>query len=271
MKIFVQPSSEVLFNEVLFRNRNKKYGAYILRTEEDHILFKSTFLGIALIGAISIFPLVFNAFQTVETKVEKHKIFDLKDLNDTPDKPPIIIKPLLNNLPKTNTVKYEIPNPTTNPTVEKPSPSVKDFEKANIGTENIVGELPPVSVTPPISAPVNVSSEPKMNPVIDNTPKTVVDIEATFSGGINSFRSKVVENFDTNSFNGTGDLMKTTVSFIIEKDGTISNIKAVGGNAEFSREAEKTIKNIRDKWVPAKLNGQYVRSYFKFPISIQFE
>ena len=271
MKIFVQPNSEVLFNEVLFRNRNKKYGAYILRTEEDHILFKSTFLGIALIGAISIFPLVFNAFQNVETKVDEHKIYDLKDLNDTPDKPPVFIKPLSSNPPKTNTIKYEIPNPTTNPTVEKPSPSVKDFEKANIGTETIVGELPTVSIAQPITPPINISKDIITKPVIDNTPKTVVDIEATFGGGINSFRSKVVENFDTDSFNGTGDLMKTTVTFIIEKDGTISNIKAVGSNAEFSSEAERTIKNIRDKWIPAKLNGQYVRSYFKFPISIQFE
>jgi protein TonB len=47
--------------------------------------------------------------------------------------------------------------------------------------------------------------------------------------------------------------------------------KQAGANADFNKEAEKVIKNIKGKWNPAKLGGQNVRSYFKFPISMQFE
>ena len=70
---------------------------------------------------------------------------------------------------------------------------------------------------------------------------------------------------------GTGEVAKTTIIFIVEKDGTISEVKATGPNADFNREAIKTIKSVKGKWVPAKLNGENVRSYFKFPISMQFE
>ncbi len=98
---------------------------------------------------------------------------------------------------------------------------------------------------------------------MDNSPASVVDVEANFAAGINAFRNKVVQNFDTDSFDGSGDLLKTTVTFIVEKDGTISAIKAVGEDNKFNREAESTIKNIKGKWNPAKLNGQNVRSYFR--------
>ena len=39
----------------------------------------------------------------------------------------------------------------------------------------------------------------------------------------------------------------------------------------FNKEAEKTIKGIKGKWNPAKFQGENVRSYFRFPISMQFE
>ena len=61
------------------------------------------------------------------------------------------------------------------------------------------------------------------------------------------------------------------MTFVVERDGTISNVKAVGANADFNRESEKVIKSIKGKWNPAKLGGQNVRSYFRFPISMQFE
>jgi len=106
---------------------------------------------------------------------------------------------------------------------------------------------------------------------VDNTPVDRVDVEAGFNGGINSFRAQVVQNFNSEDFDDSFGLMKTTVTFIVEKDGTISNIKANGSNKDFNAEAEKSIKKIKGKWTPAKLNGAYVRSYFKFPISMQFE
>ena len=124
----------------------------------------------------------------------------------------------------------------------------------------------PVIETPAVTAPVVIQPKP-----VDNTPATKVDVQAGFNGGIDSFRSKVVQNFSTADFEGTGELMKTTVTFIVEKDGTISNVKATGSDRDFNAEAERTIRTIKGKWTPAKLNGEHVRSYFKFPISMMFE
>ena len=79
-------------------------------------------------------------------------------------------------------------------------------------------------------------------------------------------------NFDTSVVGSeSGEVIKAVVTFVVERDGTISNIKAAGANADFNKEAEKVIKSIKGKWNPAKLGGQNVRSYFRFPISMQFE
>ena len=59
-------------------------------------------------------------------------------------------------------------------------------------------------------------------------------------------------------------------TFVIERDGSITDVKASGPNSEFNAEAVKTIKGIRKKWTPAKVNGQAVRSRYRLPLTMQF-
>ncbi|KAF5276597.1 hypothetical protein FQR65_LT16304 [Abscondita terminalis] len=77
-------------------------------------------------------------------------------------------------------------------------------------------------------------------------------------------------NFDNGSVEGEGTL-KTTVTFVVERDGSLTDIKASGANSDFNREAERTIRSIKGKWKPGKLNGEPVRSRFKFPVTMNFE
>ena len=72
-------------------------------------------------------------------------------------------------------------------------------------------------------------------------------------------------------FEDSGEVLKAVVTFVVEKDGTLSQLKVTGVNPEFNREAENAIKSVKGKWIPAKLDGKVVRSYFKFPISMDFD
>ncbi|WP_244939817.1 energy transducer TonB [Kaistella daneshvariae] len=98
-----------------------------------------------------------------------------------------------------------------------------------------------------------------------------VDQLPEFSGGINKFRSLVGTNFDTSMMKGNEGQVKTEVSFIIEKDGSISDVKANGTNQDFNAEAVRTVKTIKNKWAPAKINGQVVRYRFSVPLTMQFD
>lgn len=272
MKNFLHPDKELRFNEILFENRNKNYGAYVLRNEESKMLTKSLFIGIAIFGAFSITPLLINSFKTPTVIKDDFAGHDFIPLDVIPEKIPEIVKPITQvTPPKVNTYDSRTATPTRDAKEAKPV-SKEDKENAVPGIQTSLNNPPVTNFDPPVNVPVVntpvVATVPKS---VDNSPSTKVDIEAEFNGGINAFRNKVVQNFDTNSFDGTGDLMKTMVTFIVEKDGTISAIKAEGADSKFNREAENTVKNIKGKWNPAKLNGQNVRSYFKFPISMQFE
>ncbi len=272
MKNFLPQDKEFLFNEVLFQNRNKNYGAYVLRNEEGRILMKSLFIGIAFFGAISITPLIINSFKAPPIIDESFGPYDLQPVDEFVEEVPLVKPPVTPpQIIKINTITLDLPTPTKDSKNQTPPKSVTDIENANIGTQDIIGEPPttayvPINVNPPAVVPQIQTVKP-----VDNSPVIKVDIEADFNGGINAFRNKVVQNFDTDTFAGTGELIKTTVTFIVEKDGTISAINADGNNSNFNREAESTIKNIKGKWNPAKLDGQNVRSYFKFPITMQFE
>ena len=265
-------NQDTKFTEILFQGRNKDYGAYVIRTEYGNTMMKAMFAGVAFFAAIAISPLVINSFKApVEKPNTIGQSHGFTQIDEIPDTPPQVVKPIVPVKPVENTVKLEIPTPTRNAVKETPATKLSDTENAKIGTENIVGTPPVVNYTPPVvNTPVQVPVVDTPKPV-DNSPKTTVDVSADFMGGINAFRSKVVNNFDTSIMEGTGDVVKTTVVFIVEKDGTISDVKASGPNATFNKEAEKTIRTVKGKWIPAKLNGENVRSYFKFPISMQFE
>lgn len=269
MKNLLHTENEVRFNEVLFETRNKNYGAYVIRNEEGNILTKALFIGVAFFAAIAITPLIINSFETpvkVELPTGGHI---LKSVDEIPEKKSENIKPIVPPKVVVSTVKIDLPTPKRDAIAETSATSIDDIKDANIGTTTIVG-IPPTLVTPPTINIVEIPQVVKPK-IINNNPIDKVDVEASFNGGINAFRSKVVENFNTGNFEGSGDLMKTKITFIVEKDGTISGVKASGSDVAFNREAEKTIKNIKGKWTPAKVNGEFVRSYFNFPISMQFE
>lgn len=261
-------------NEVVFEKRNKEYGAYALRNEANVFLKKALFIGVGLFGLLAMTPLLIN---TLKPKAAKTPVFvpiNLKNV-DRPDdriekpeprvippKAPVQVKTqsLTPPTPTRDAVKEETINQkvddavistTTTPGVAVNNPN----QHVTAGTENgkeIVKETP---------------AKPNPNDIIRD-----VDVEADFIGGVNAFRTKVLQNFDSSVVeNETGEVVKAVVTFVVERDGTISNIKVSGTNTDFNKEAEKTIKGIKGKWNPAKFQGENVRSYFRFPISMQFE
>ncbi|MEJ5051861.1 energy transducer TonB [Chryseobacterium culicis] len=276
-------NQEFRFNEVLFEHRNKDYGAYALRNESDRILTKALFIGASLMAAVSITPFVISALQgpSITEKIIACDFgpFDVKNV-DTPEVVPPVetIKPVAPSNTKTFDSTVPTPSSTAQDNVKKdhiPDDAVAGFKDNFKGdpvtpnTPNVptvsVGTGPVITTAPPvISAPVD------KNKIVDSGE---LGVEASFAGGIDSFRNKVM-----NSFDGSGveseDVVKTTVTFIVEMDGTISGVKANGTNADFNNEAMRTIKMIsnKGKWIPAKnKKGEYVRSYFKFPISMKFD
>ena len=57
---------------------------------------------------------------------------------------------------------------------------------------------------------------------------------------------------------------RVTVQFIVNKDGSISDVKVMGNKHLYAGCEEEAIRVISDmpKWKPAKVNGQPVKAYY---------
>ncbi|MCT2406867.1 energy transducer TonB [Chryseobacterium antibioticum] len=275
-------NQEFRFNEVLFEHRNKEYGAYALRNESDRILTKALFVGVSLLAAISITPLVISAFTSepsFHVPVDGPPVvIKLKKVDDQQRPPVEIVKPVQPVAPP-NVKQVDTSVPTPKSDAIEPIKQNKPKDAIPGLIDNLKGDpvksdsyLPP----PPVigTGPV-IKDTPAPAPKVDDNHianKGELSAEAIFPGGLESFRNKVINKFDGSGFDGTGETMRTVVTFVVEKDGTISGIKADGKDAEFNKEAIRTIKSIGGTWKAAKnKQGETVRSYFKFPITMNFE
>jgi len=273
-------NKEFRFNEVLFEHRNKEYGAYVLRNESDKILTKALFVGVSLLAAISVTPLIINSFRTSEVVTEGG--FELPPpviIVDTEvPPPPAVIPPQATAASQVRTTDARVPEPKKEVTqevvyekIEGAVAGVKNNADGEIATPNV-----PISTAPTIGTGT-VPTIPSTLVVQKEDPSKIVEgdelsVEASYEGGINAFRDKVMNKFDTSGFEDSNGIVKTTVTFIVETNGTISGIKTDGKDAAFNSEAARVIKQIKGSWKPGKnKKGQAVRSYFRFPISMKFE
>lgn len=289
------------FEDLVFENKNKEYGAYDLRRNYQRLLTKAFFIGTSLFLAAIVLPFIY--FKAIEGEKEKLDGIEVnltaKDVTQ-PELPEeevieeeeeIFEQPKeeqlqsledlapASDLPPAATIQNVVPEPKQNATNETPPPSKEELEGKAIATKTQEGAAV-TNNAPPVIKGVEGgkgTQEVKENvkivdkPVAPTTIVESVDVEAEFTaGGLNGFRSRVQENFDTDAVEGEG-ILTTTVTFVVELDGSISQVKATGSNSDFNREAERVIKSIRTKWKPGKKGSQNVRSRFRFPLKMRFE
>ena len=260
-------------DEIVFQNRNKSYGAYTLRQDYSRDLTKALLVGVGLFAMLALVPAVISSFSKIELPkpTQDLKPFELSDV----DEDVIIPKEQIITHQKLKSVNSIVPTPSRIVSKEAAIPNKKESENAIQSFENTDGEI----VLNP-SASLVSQGETSVGIVVTLPAKVVdpekvfsssdADVAASYKGGIDAFRQKVISNFNTNAVE-TDVLLSAVVSFIVEKDGSISHLKVDGANVNFNREAERTIQSIKNKWTPAKYHGKSVRSSFRMPISMKIE
>lgn len=263
-------------DEIVFQNRNKEYGAYDLRTQYPKLLTRSFIIGTIFFLLLAASPLIYLKIQQMNAK-EKTEV-DAKLVNILEEEP-ILEQPKEETPPpppppkeeeKQEVIQNVVPEPKRVPKIETPPPPITKQLETTTGLVAQEGVKTP-SYTPPPPPPSTGTrtGTAEVKPVTNEVYESV-DQAAEFPGGTNSFRTKFQNNFDAGNLEGEGTL-KTEITFVVEKDGSITQVKATGSNADFNREAEATVKGIRTKWTPGKVNGQPVRSRFRFPVTMNFQ
>ena len=105
----------------------------------------------------------------------------------------------------------------------------------------------------------------------ENPQKQMLNEQATYPGGFETLRKQVADLFYSDSVLPDQKLLKTIVVFVVEKDGSISSVRAEGDNFTFNRQAEIAIYLLPEKFSPAVVNGTAVRYRFRLPLAMNFE
>ncbi len=266
-------------DEIVFENRNKEYGAYDLRHQYPKLLTKSFIVGTALFLIAALSPFIYLTIKRL-TAPEKQEV--KADLVEILQEDKIIEQPKEEEPPppppppkeeeKIEIIQNVVPEPVKAPKIETPPPPISKQLETTTGLVNQEGvKAPAYTPPPPPPSTGTKASTAEVKPQVSNDVYESVDQPADFSaGGLNGFRSKFTNNFDSSSLEGEGTL-NTEITFVVERDGSLSQVKASGPNSDFNREAERTVKSIKIKWNPGKVNGQPVRSRFRFPVKMNFE
>lgn len=95
-----------------------------------------------------------------------------------------------------------------------------------------------------------------------------IDVKPEFPGGIEKFYQFIGENYKTPTavdFSGG----KVYVTFIIEKDGSVSDIKVLRDVGFGTGKEAIRVLELCPKWSPGRQNGKNVRCSYSLPISLQ--
>lgn len=94
---------------------------------------------------------------------------------------------------------------------------------------------------------------------------TEVDTKPEFPGGIKEFYKFIFSKYRTEFVGIKGEVI---VEFVIEQDGSVSNIKAIKDLDYGTGEESIRVMKMCPKWIPAIKTGENVRVLYSFPIKI---
>ena len=263
------------FDDIIFEKLNKEYGAYLLRKRYNRVVVLSIILAVSFVSISVLIPFLSKPEQK-STEVYSSLLLTMENL-----------KP---------------PGPT-GITKVPPPPSVPRLKSYRlVATENgyvapkVVDSIPPleksvaiksdsIGLTPGDIGDINGSDNGSVNGTGNYSGGVeggtgggggdgiypTVDIMPTFKGGdINKFRewvqkkTKYPEEATINGIQG-----KVYITFIVENDGSVSNVKvAKGVDPLIDNEAVKAVKSS-PKWSPGKLRGMTVRVSYVIMLDFQ--
>jgi len=242
-------------DEIIFEKRNKDYGAYYLRTKYNRYVSRALLISVVTLLLATIIPfLIFKEARSINVDKNVGAEFANLDAPKTDDAPPPPPPPPPEALEQK--VKFTAPVVTTD--------SIEDTGMLNQDDLNQQS-----TNTAPIETDDEIVVDESQNQVIEQQAPvlTIVELMPAFNGGEEAMYQFLSENIKYPQVaKETGIQGTVIVKFVVEKDGSISDVqllKTIGGGCD--EEAVRVVKAM-PKWKVGKQNGEPVRVYFTLPI-----
>jgi protein TonB len=229
-------------DDLLFKFRNKAYGAYYLRRKYTKTLLISLFISVLLALLVFVLPLFLNLRKQMKNEfVIKVEITpaDLSLIENMLDEEPKVEKPKAKKVELKIDEKLEIPSVTNSD-----SANISEFKKDSL-----------------------LKAESLLNKDKNIDPRLKSKAEFSCSEDLSSFRSWFINNFkhDQKQKKITGKLI---LQFSLNTSGIIDSVIVVQGlDKEFDNEAKKLLLQS-PRWSPCMIGNKKVKMRFNLPIYI---
>ncbi|SMO54895.1 energy transducer TonB [Solitalea koreensis] len=259
--------------EQVFEGKNKSYGAYDLRKRYSSTLRKSTILAVIFFSLAIAAPLIAKIISGMEPEDNDIKVVQANELmapppldkaQPPPPPPPSEPPPP----PVRTTIKFTPPVVKKDEEVHDEPPPVQEEIKAQVGTETVKGKD---TGPPPVEEPTISGNG---NAVVEESNEVFYHVEENpeYPGGIDQIGKFIGKTLRYPPMaRETGVQGRVTVTFVVEKDGSITDVTVLRGiGSGCDEEAVRVIKAM-PKWKPGKQNGKPVRVHFSLPIMFRLD
>jgi protein TonB len=250
------------WEDIVFENRNKAYGAYLLRT----LYTKNVVLGVVI--TFIFFTLVFyspdiialfKGDEVVEKAPPRKLVYSELSAPPSIDKPKP--PPPQVQLPKLQKVIKFVPPKVVKEEVVEEVPTIEEIKQHEVAAVEIEGPTE-IVFEEPVAEVVVEEDENKIFTVVEQNPE--------FHGGYEAMMNFIKKNMRyPASARRMGVDGTVYVSFVVSKDGSISEVKTIRGiSADCDQEAMRVV-SMMPPWKPGKQNGKPVFVRFVLPIKFK--
>jgi len=252
------------FDDLLFQSRNRDYGAYQLRKKYNSIVVFSIVVATVIVGLAVLLPFVLTP--KADNVLNGNRGYtELKLENLEPPQEEIYVPP---SPPPPQAVKVEDIVKYVPPEVVD---SVPPLEKSQLSTDEYINQTTNEKLDITGTGNSDNQMEGQDGSATDE-PFFIVEVMPSFKGGgLDKFREWITKR--TNYPQAAYDKkIRGTVllTFIVEKDGTVSNVTIVKGVDPLLDEAAVKAITESPKWTPGLQRGEPARVRFLIPLNFMF-
>jgi periplasmic protein TonB len=252
------------FDEIVFENRNKDYGAYPLRRKYNRVVIGSIIIAASLFSLSVVIPFL-DYLGKSNRKGQEFRVAYSPVRMEKLDSPPedIYVPPAPPPPPAMENLRYVAPVIVD---------SIKPMDKTISTVDDVLANNP--EETKSLTTGLGNSKDQKGGLSGDSSDDTyvVVEVPPTFQGGgIEKFRDWVShKTVYPDAAQKSGIRGTVIILFIVEKDGSVSDVHVVQSvNPILDAEAVKAIESS-PKWSPGIQRGKPVRVRFSIPLVFSF-
>lgn len=264
--------------DIVFAQRNRAYGAYVLRREYPVSLGKALSIGLLLIGLFIILPHILQAFAGLTPKADIPEIREIilspRDI-DPASPPPIPPPPPATPPPPVRATITFVPPVVMQdedvPVEDPPTQETLQTSNAQIHTTTSAGDpnAPPLDIDPKEFGTVIVNNA---QPEDETLEAFAVHKMPGFPGGERDLMAYLAKNIEYPTLAREANIEGVVVlGFVVGKDGSINDIsimKDIGGGC--GKEALRVVKNM-PRWIPGEANGHAVKVRFTLPVRFKLQ